>query len=73
MNKLLFIIFAFLTESHCYAQQLEGIFFEARPMDLFGRVNERLDMNGNKCAVLKIQVNDDIVDVSGMVGNIHFF
>lgn len=70
MNKLLFIIFAFLTESHCYAQQLEVIFFEARPMDLFGRVNERLDMNGNKCAVLKIQVNDDIIDVSGMVGNV---
>lgn len=70
MKKLLFIILILLSTSHCFSQQLEIISVEAKPMDLYGRVNEKLDLNGNKCAVIKVQVDDDIIDISGMIGKV---
>lgn len=70
MKKLLFIILILLSTSHCFSQQLEIISVEAKPMDLYGRVNEKLDLNGNKCAVIKVQVDDDIIEISGMIGNV---
>ena len=70
MKKLLFIILILLSTSHCFSQQLEIISVKAKPMDLYGRVNEKLDLNGNKCAVIKVQVDDDIIEISGMIGNV---
>lgn len=72
MKKLLFIILTLLSTSHCFGQQFEVVSFEAKPMDLYGRVNEKLDLNGNRCAVIKVQVDDDIIDVSGKIGNITY-
>ena len=70
MKKILSTLLILLSVSHCFAQYLEVISVVAKPMDIYGRVNEKHDLNGNKCAVLKILVDDDIVDVSGKIGNV---
>lgn len=42
--------------------------FAARPHDLSARTHSQNDLNGNRCALIKIFVNDDVVKVSGIIG-----
>ena len=62
MRHLLFII-AFLSSIlTAGAQELRVKSFTPLPMDLTARKQQRLDLNGKPCAMLKIMVMDDITD-----------
>lgn len=52
-------------------QELEVADMEVVTGDLSARTNPRIDTNGRKCALLKVYVNDEIVEVRGaVVGNV---
>ena len=62
MRHLLFIIVFLLSILTAGAQELRVKSFTPLPMDLTARKQQRLDLNGKPCAMLKIMVMDDITD-----------
>ena len=62
MRHLLFIIVFLSSILTAGAQELRVKSFTPLPMDLTARKQQRLDLNGKPCAMLKIMVMDDITD-----------
>ena len=62
MRHLLFIIVFLSNILTAGAQELRVKSFTPLPMDLTARKQQRLDLNGKPCAMLKIMVMDDITD-----------
>ena len=62
MRHLLFIIVFLSSILMAGAQELRVKSFTPLPMDLTARKQQRLDLNGKPCAMLKIMVMDDITD-----------
>ena len=62
MRHLLFIIVFLSNILMAGAQELRVKSFTPLPMDLTARKQQRLDLNGKPCAMLKIMVMDDITD-----------
>ena len=62
MRHLLFIIVFLSSILTTGAQELRVKSFTPLPMDLTARKQQRLDLNGKPCAMLKIMVMDDITD-----------
>ena len=62
MRHLLFIIVFLSSILTASAQELRVKSFTPLPMDLTARKQQRLDLNGKPCAMLKIMVMDDITD-----------
>ena len=62
MRHLLFIIVFLSNILTTGAQELRVKSFTPLPMDLTARKQQRLDLNGKPCAMLKIMVMDDITD-----------
>ena len=62
MRHLLFIIVFLSSILTAGAQELHVKSFTPLPMDLTARKQQRLDLNGKPCAMLKIMVMDDITD-----------
>lgn len=62
MRHLLFIIVFLSSILTAGAQKLRVKSFTPLPMDLTARKQQRLDLNGKPCAMLKIMVMDDITD-----------
>ena len=62
MKHLLFIIVFLSSILTAGAQELRVKSFTPLPMDLTARKQQRLDLNGKPCAMLKIMVMDDITD-----------
>lgn len=62
MRHLLFIIVFLSSILTAGAQELRVKSFTPLPMDLTARKQQRLDLNGKPCAILKIMVMDDITD-----------
>lgn len=55
MKRIVFLLIVMV--SLCAAQaELRVDSFEARPMDLSARTHERLDRNGNPCALVKVEL-----------------
>ncbi|MDE7412922.1 MAG: hypothetical protein K2N05_03905 [Muribaculaceae bacterium] len=50
-----------------HAQELKVTSMEIKPLDLTARTNPRVDRSGQMCALLKVQVMDDIVEAQGNV------
>ncbi len=65
---LLTIVLAVMAALPSWGQEYEVASFELRPKDLTARTGKpRIDGNGRKCAVLKVQVNDRIAAALGNV------
>ena len=62
MRHFLFIIVFLSSILTAGAQELRVKSFTPLPMDLTARKQQRLDLNGKPCAMLKIMVMDDITD-----------
>ena len=62
MRHLLFLIVFLSSILTAGAQELRVKSFTPLPMDLTARKQQRLDLNGKPCAMLKIMVMDDITD-----------
>ena len=62
MRHFLFIIVFLSSILTTGAQELRVKSFTPLPMDLTARKQQRLDLNGKPCAMLKIMVMDDITD-----------
>lgn len=56
MRLLLSLLLFLVSHALCVASDLKVDSFYAAPFDLSARVDERLDRNGNPCAVIKLQL-----------------
>lgn len=71
MKKIIFIITAMVSAFAGIAQTYKVESMENLVTDLSARTNARVGNDGNKCALIKVYVNDDIVAAHGsVVGNI---
>lgn len=65
MSRIFKLFIIFLLPIFASAQTLEVEEFNIVPNDLSARTNGKADLNGNPCALLKVQVADKITKVAG--------
>lgn len=71
ISKYLFVLFILLSNVLCQAQQISIKSLYESSSDLSARTYPRNDLNGNRCALIKITGNADLLSVSGnSIGNI---
>lgn len=68
-NKVLFFITLILFCNEVLAKNLKVVSFKPDPFDLSASVNQKLDNNGEPCALIKLALSDEIRNVS-FEGNI---
>ena len=66
-HSFLTILLLFVLLGGAFAQELTVKSFEMVPMDLSASTNPRLDLNNQPCALVKVQLVDDISRVEGNV------
>ena len=70
MYRIVFLATFLLSSMMAFAQMMTVESFELKPMDLSARINQRLDTDGNSCAIVRVMVQDSIVSCSESVGPI---
>lgn len=60
-----FVAIVLLTYVQASGQELKVVSFDVITADLTARTKPRIDLNGRKCALLKVYVDDRIVEVRG--------
>ena len=71
MKRVLSLSLLLVTFFICTAQDIHVKSLELLPMDLTARINSRKDINGETCALLKVQILlDDVVFEGNVVGDV---
>lgn len=67
MRFLVFVIFAWLVHLNMFSQELKVKSFILAATDISAQAQPRKDLNGEPCALLKVQFVGDILNVKGNV------